>query len=117
MGKNSNFRWEDVSETLGDGQAEVIAEKIGLIQDGETETRLMVYCPFHNNKHDPAATFDKSNGYFWCFNSGCAKRMHLIELIQELKNWDFMTSKRFIKRHAGEKKSIEEAIKAFKQKN
>lgn len=111
MGKSSGFRWEDLSETLGEGQAEVLIEKLGLIQAGETETRCMVFCPFHNNKHDPAATFDKSNGYFWCFNSGCSKRMPLIDLVQELKNWDFMTSKRFIKRHQGERKSLDEMLK------
>lgn len=77
--------------------------ELGIDVVSETDTHLMIMCPFHNNKFTPAATVSKDNGFFYCWGAGCGERCALIKLIQKITGWDHFRSLRFIKKYAVEK--------------
>lgn len=81
---------------LDTGQIRKIAEDCGIQVEYETDTRFMVYCPFHINHKDPAATIDKNNGYFYCFNAACGARKDIETWVRELKKISIFPAKRLI---------------------
>ncbi|AOZ63688.1 DNA primase [Rhodococcus phage Weasels2] len=100
MRKNSLFGWKDYSDQISVEDLYTILEEIGIETASETDTHILVYCPFHNNRHSPAATVSKQNGFVYCWGAGCNTRMNLQEIVQEIKEWDRGRAMRFIEKHA-----------------
>jgi|SRR6478752_1127910 len=84
--KNRTFRWDYSNMT--EGQVVGIVESLGIRIASTHESHFSVFCPFHHNNVDPAATVSRDTGYFWCFNGACSERMPINELIMRIKHCD-----------------------------
>lgn len=76
-----------------------VLEEIGVEIHSETDTHFLIMCPFHNNRHSPAATASKENGFLYCWGAGCGKRSSLLELVEEIKCWTAPRALRFVEKH------------------
>lgn len=99
MRKNRLFGWEDYSNQISEQDLYTILDELGIEAASETDTHILVFCPFHNNRNSPAATVSKENGFVYCWGAGCDTRMNLQEIVQHIKEWDRFQAMRFIEKH------------------
>lgn len=83
MAGRGSLEWENDSLYTQE-QVTAVLRSIGVDVEGETESNLMCYCPFHGNRDTPSFTVDKSSGVFFCFNPSCNKSGNLMYLIKTL---------------------------------
>lgn len=85
-------------------------EEIGIHVEFQDDTHIMIFCPFHNNRHSAACSVAKDTGYYYCHGAGCDARGKFIDLLKHVKNWDTMRCMRFIEKHSGEGKPLAQVI-------
>lgn len=83
-------------------QVEAILENIGVDIAGETSTNFLAMCPFHYNRHTPAFSVSKREGFWICFNTDCNERGNLPQLVARLTNRDKYETKRYIAKKGSE---------------
>jgi DNA primase len=67
-----------------------IIKSIGLDILSEANDNLILYCPFHSNRHTPSFSISENNGAWLCYNPACGESGNLIELVKRtLKKNDF----------------------------
>jgi DNA primase len=57
-------------------------------------------CPFHQEKHPSLLIFSDSQRWK-CFGAGCGSGGDVIDLVQQLQDWDFMRTLRYLGEKAG----------------
>lgn len=81
------------------GQVDSVLHEIGLDVRGETETNLLVLCPFHRNTDSPSLSVDKDKGLYLCFSPVCDERGTLEKLVAYMTRSDPFVVKRIIDKH------------------
>jgi DNA primase len=106
VGYQRNNEWERDFEVYTASQVEAVAEYCGIEIEGETNTHLLGFCPFHHNTDSPAFALDKTKGLWTCFNPSCANSGSLTTLLFRLKNLNPFEAKRIIMEKAGAESGV-----------
>lgn len=88
-----------MDEVYSPGQIEAVLDEIGLDVRGETETNLLVLCPFHKNTDSPSLSIDKDKGLYLCFSPVCDARGNLHMLVKHQTNGNPFVVRRLIDKH------------------
>lgn len=110
-------RWSSDKDQMTDDQVRNVLENIGLEVQSETETNLMVLCPYHANTHSAALSVSKASGIFYCFGAGCSRSGNLIKLITDKTNGNYFTALRMIEKYKGEPISLEKRLEKINKEN
>jgi DNA primase len=73
-----------------------IVKALGLQVTGEANNNLILYCPFHGNRHTPSFSIGEDNGAWLCYNPACGETGNLIELVKRILNKNDFETLRFI---------------------
>jgi DNA primase len=73
-----------------------IAKSLGLQITGEANNNLIMYCPFHSNRHTPSFSIGEDNGAWLCYNPACGEAGSLIELVKRVLHKNDFEALRFI---------------------
>lgn len=92
----------DVATILGD---------LGIKIRSETDTHYTVLCPVHRNTQTSSATISKKDGFLWCFNPNCYRRMPLSDLVKYMRGWDKGKSLRYIEKYSSDEIDVDTIIK------
>jgi DNA primase len=63
-----------------------VIKEIGLRIISESNSNLVIYCPFHNNTHSPSFYISEENGAWLCFNPSCGETGNIIQLVKRIAN-------------------------------
>lgn len=63
-----------------------VVKEIGLRIISESNSNLVIYCPFHNNTHSPSFYISEENGAWLCFNPSCGETGNIIQLVKRIAN-------------------------------
>lgn len=73
-----------------------IVKSLGLDVLSEANNNLILYCPFHSNKHTPSFSIGENNGAWLCYNPACGESGNLVELVKRLLKKNDFEAIRFI---------------------
>lgn len=107
-------RWSGNKNQMTDDQVRNVLERIGLEVQSETETNLMVFCPYHSNTHSAALSVSKETGVFHCFGAGCGESGNLIKLVTDTAKCNYFSALRIIEKYKGEPLTLEQRIEKIK---
>lgn len=110
-------RWSSNKDQMTDDQVRNILENIGLEVQSETETNLMVFCPYHSNTHSAALSVSKESGIFYCFGAGCDESGNIIKLITDVAKCNYFAALRLIEKYKGEPISLEQRLEKINKEN
>jgi DNA primase len=69
---------------------------LGLQVTGEANNNLIMYCPFHSNRHTPSFSISEDNGAWLCYNPACGEAGNLLELVRRVLHKNDFEALRFI---------------------
>ena len=95
---------------MTEDQVRQIVESLGLEVQSETDTNLLVFCPFHSNTHSAALSVSKESGVFYCFGAGCNEKGNIITLIRRVSKCSYFAALRLIDKNEGVRLTVEEQI-------
>lgn len=110
-------RWSSNKDQMTEDQVQNVLDAIGLEVQSETETNLMVFCPFHSNTHSAALSVSKETGVFYCFGAGCGESGNLIKLITKSQTCSYFSALRTIERFKGEPISLEQRLEKINRES
>lgn len=111
MGYKRRNEWEEDTEVYSPSQVESILGYCGIRIENETNTHFMTYCPFHNNRDDPAFVVDKVKGLWTCFNPSCAVAGNIENLLYKVKGLNYFQARRVIlERKSAVSQDVEQKI-------
>ena len=108
-------RWSSSKDQMTEDQVQGILDRIGLEVQFETETNLMVFCPYHSNTHSAALSVSKETGVFYCFGAGCGESGNIIKLITDVMECNFFAALRIVERYKGEPITLEQRLEKINQ--
>lgn len=79
-----------------ESQVREVVDSLGVQVDSRTNRVLLCFCPFHDNRYDPAFAINRYNGLWNCFNAACNKRGNLVQLVMLLSDRSYAESKMLI---------------------
>lgn len=110
-------RWSGYQDQMTEDQVHNVLESIGLEVQSETETNLMVFCPYHSNSHTAALSVSKGSGVFYCFGAGCGQSGNLIKLITDTLKCNYFSALRLVEKYKGEPISLELRLEKISKEN
>lgn len=110
-------RWSSNQDQMTDGQVASVLENIGLEVQSETETNLMVMCPYHSNTHSAALSVSKEAGVFYCFGAGCGESGNLIKLVTDVMKCNYFSALRMIEKFKGQEITLEQRLEKINKDN
>lgn len=110
-------RWSGNKDQMTEEQVQSVLENIGLEIQSETETNLMVFCPYHSNTHSAALSVSKESGVFYCFGAGCGESGNLVKLIMDTIKCNFFAALRLIEKYKGERITLEQRIEKINKES
>lgn len=99
---------------MTEDQVRQIVESLGLEVQSETDTNLLVFCPFHSNTHSAALSVSKESGVFYCFGAGCNEKGNIITLIRRVSKCSYFAALRVIEKNEGVRLTVEEQVAKLK---
>ena len=104
------MEWTVNSHSMTGGQVEIMLSEIGLPSQFEDDTHIMIFCPFHSNRHSAACSVAKNTGYYFCHGASCDARGTFTELVKAVKGWDTMRTIRFIEKYSFDERPVDEIL-------
>jgi DNA primase len=77
-------------------QIKAIVKALGLKETSEANNNLLLYCPFHSNRHTASFSISCDNGAWLCYNPACGESGSLIELVKRILHKNDFEALRFI---------------------
>jgi len=77
-------------------QVKAIVKALGLKETSEANNNLLLYCPFHSNRHTASFSISCDNGAWLCYNPACGESGSLIELVKRVLHKNDFEALRFI---------------------
>lgn len=110
-------RWSSNKDQMTEDQVQGVLDNIGLEIQSETETNLMVFCPYHSNTHSAALSVSKEAGIFYCFGAGCGESGNLIKLIMDVVKCNYFAALRMIEKFKGQEITLEQRLEKINREN
>lgn len=108
--QDNQDRLEQQGYSFDDDEIQSLLEDLGIEYAYSTSSHHILFCPIHSNTSTPSATISKENSFFYCFSAECEAKMHLVDLIREVKGCGLFPALRMLKRHEVER-DVAEGIK------
>lgn len=96
MALRSNYARKIDSTHYAISQVKAIVNALGLKVTSEANNNLLLYCPFHSNRHTASFSISCENGAWLCYNPACGESGSLIELVKRVLNKNDFEALRFI---------------------
>lgn len=77
-------------------QVKAIVKALGLHETSEANNNLLMYCPFHSNRHTASFSISCENGAWLCYNPACGESGNLVELVKRILHKNDFEALRFI---------------------
>jgi len=77
-------------------QVKAIVKALGLHETSEANNNLLLYCPFHSNRHTASFSISCENGAWLCYNPACGESGNLVELVKRILHKNDFEALRFI---------------------
>ncbi len=96
MAIRSNYARKADSTQYAVSQVKAIVKALGLHETSEANNNLLMYCPFHSNRHTASFSISCENGAWLCYNPACGESGSLIELVKRVLHKNDFEALRFI---------------------
>jgi DNA primase len=96
MALRSNYARKADSTQYAVSQVKAIVKALGLHETSEANNNLLMYCPFHSNKHTASFSISCENGAWLCYNPACGESGNLVELVKRILHKNDFEALRFI---------------------
>jgi len=96
MALRSNYARKVDSTQYAVSQVKAIVKSLGLHETSEANNNLLMYCPFHSNRHTASFSISCENGAWLCYNPACGESGNLIELVKRILHKNDFEALRFI---------------------
>lgn len=96
MGFSRNYSRQNSSTQYADAHVKEIIKGLGLKYLSEANNNLLMYCPFHSNRHTASFSISCDNGAWLCYNPACGESGSLIELVKKILKKNDFEALRFI---------------------
>ena len=96
MALRSNYARKADSTQYAVSQVKAIVKALGLHETSEANNNLLMYCPFHSNRHTASFSISCENGAWLCYNPACGESGNLIELVKRILHKNDFEALRFI---------------------
>jgi DNA primase len=77
-------------------QIKAVVKGLGLNVVGESNSNIILYCPFHNNTHTACFYISEETGAWICFNPSCGEAGGIKELVKKILGKNEFETLRFI---------------------
>lgn len=96
MALRSNYARKADSTHYAISQVKAIVKALGLHETSEANNNLLMYCPFHSNRHTASFSISCENGAWLCYNPACGESGNLVELVKRILHKNDFEALRFI---------------------
>jgi DNA primase len=96
MALRSNYARKADSTQYAVSQVKAIVKALGLHETSEANNNLLMYCPFHSNRHTASFSISCENGAWLCYNPACGESGNLVELVKRILHKNDFEALRFI---------------------
>lgn len=96
MALRSNYARKADSTQYAISQVKAIVKALGLHETSEANNNLLMYCPFHSNRHTASFSISCENGAWLCYNPACGESGNLVELVKRILHKNDFEALRFI---------------------
>ena len=96
MAIRGNYARKIDSTHYAHSQVKAIVKALGLKETSEANNNLLMYCPFHSNRHTASFSISCDNGAWLCYNPACGESGSLIELVKRILHKNDFEALRFI---------------------
>jgi len=96
MALRSNYARKADSTQYAISQVKAIVKALGLQETSEANNNLLMYCPFHSNRHTASFSISCENGAWLCYNPACGESGNLVELVKRILHKNDFEALRFI---------------------
>jgi DNA primase len=96
MALRSNYARKADSTQYAVSQVKAIVKALGLHETSEANNNLLLYCPFHSNRHTASFSISCENGAWLCYNPACGESGNLVELVKRILHKNDFEALRFI---------------------
>ena len=96
MALRSNYARKADSTQYAVSQVKAIVKSLGLHETSEANNNLLMYCPFHSNRHTASFSISCENGAWLCYNPACGESGNLVELVKRILHKNDFEALRFI---------------------
>ena len=96
MALRSNYARKADSTQYAISQVKSIVKALGLHETSEANNNLLMYCPFHSNRHTASFSISCENGAWLCYNPACGESGNLVELVKRILHKNDFEALRFI---------------------
>jgi DNA primase len=90
------YNSRQIDTTYAPNHIKSIVKALGLQVTGEANNNLILYCPFHGNRHTPSFSIGEDNGAWLCYNPACGEAGNLLELVRRVLHKNDFEALRFI---------------------
>lgn len=95
---------------MSPGQVARMLNELGLSVEFEDDTHVMIFCPYHDNRHTASCSVAKNTGYYFCHGASCGSQGRFVQLVRHVRPWDAMRAMRFIEKHSTGQLSVEKIL-------
>ena len=96
MALRGNYARKADSTQYAISQVKAIVKALGLHETSEANNNLLMYCPFHSNRHTASFSISCENGAWLCYNPACGESGNLVELVKRILHKNDFEALRFI---------------------
>ena len=96
MALRGNYARKADSTQYAISQVKSIVKALGLHETSEANNNLLMYCPFHSNRHTASFSISCENGAWLCYNPACGESGNLVELVKRILHKNDFEALRFI---------------------
>ena len=96
MALRGNYARKANSTQYAISQVKAIVKALGLHETSEANNNLLMYCPFHSNRHTASFSISCENGAWLCYNPACGESGNLVELVKRILHKNDFEALRFI---------------------
>jgi len=96
MAIRGNYARKTDTTYYAHSQVKAIIKSLGLKEVSEANNNLLLYCPFHSNRHTASFSISCENGAWLCYNPACGESGNLVELVKRILNKNDFQALRFI---------------------
>ena len=96
MALRGNYARKADSTQYAISQVKSIVKALGLHETSEANNNLLMYCPFHSNRHTASFSISCENGAWLCYNPACGESGNLVELVKRILHKKDFEALRFI---------------------